>query len=166
MVISGYLHQMFKTMTFRTIAYFNNGSIFSSNTFNDSSTVKPTVSMCTSGFSGRSKGESIPVKLGILPARALAYKPFTSLFSHSSNGVSTKTSMKFSSPTRDLAVARSSRKGEINAVNTIKPASTNSLDTSEIRRMFSFRLSSEKSRSLFNPDRTLSPSKMYVWNPF
>ena len=45
------------------------------------------------------------------------------------------------------------------ADETNSPASTNSLATSPIRRMFSIRSLSEKPRSPFNPCRTLSPSK-------
>ena len=42
------------------------------------------------------------------------------------------------------------------------PASTNNLETSPIRRMFSMRSVSEKVRPLFSPKRTLSPSNKYV----
>lgn len=40
--------------------------------------VSASVSSVNSGASGTSYGESMPVKLGILPARAFAYRPFTS----------------------------------------------------------------------------------------
>ena len=50
--------------------------------------------------------------------------------------------------------------GEIIAVITTTPASTISLATSLIRRIFSVRSKSEKPRSLFSPSLILSPSSM------
>ena len=47
------------------------------------------VSIFNSDDFGSSKGSSIPVKPFKTPALAFAYKPFTSLLSHSSRGVET-----------------------------------------------------------------------------
>ena len=52
--------------------------------------------MVKSGLIGVSNEEEIPVKFFISPALAFLYNPFTSLFSHSSIEVSTKTSYEFS----------------------------------------------------------------------
>jgi len=64
-----------------------------------------------------------------------------------------------------LATSLSFLYGAINAVTTIVPESANSLATSPIRLIFSFRSSSENPRSLFNPKRMLSPSKRYAVIP-
>ena len=61
---------------------------------------------------------------------------------------------------RPRAMRRSARNGEMNAVRTIRPASTMSFATSAMRRMFSTRSAAVKPRSLFSPWRTLSPSRM------
>ncbi len=53
----------------------------------------------------------------------------------------------------------------MNAVITIRPASTMSLATSPVRRMFSTRSAAVKPRSLLRPWRTLSPSSRYVRTP-
>src|SRR5277367_6529942 len=78
-----------------------------------------------------------------------------------------RTSMN-SSPSftcNSLATSLSFLYGAINAVTTIVPESANSLATSPIRLIFSFRSSSENPRSLFNPKRMLSPSKRYAVIP-
>ena len=53
----------------------------------------------------------------------------------------------------------------MNAVKIIDPESTNNFATSVIRRIFSVLSSGENPKSLFNPIRTLSPSKIYVRIP-
>ena len=65
------------------------GIIKSSNRATDRSTLKRDVSSAKSGQAGTSNGADIPVKFRISPFRALAYNPFTSRRSHSSNGVLT-----------------------------------------------------------------------------
>lgn len=47
----------------------------------------------------------------------------------------------------------------------MRPASAKSFDTSEIRRIFSIRSTSEKPRFLFRPHRILSPSRQYAGKP-
>ena len=114
--------------------------------------------MWISGASGRSYGESMPVKFLSSPRRAFLYSPFTSRASATSSGVSTKTSMNSPSGSNARAICRSLRNGEIKAVSTISPASAISAATSATRRMFSTRSSAVKPRSLLSPWRTLSPS--------
>ena len=53
----------------------------------------------------------------------------------------------------------------MNDTSTTRPASTISVDTSAMRRMFSTRSASVKPRSRFRPWRTLSPSSRYVRTP-
>ena len=55
----------------------------------------------------------MPVKFLSLPERAFLYKPFVSLISHNSIGVSTNISMNSSSSNSDLAICRSALNGEI-----------------------------------------------------
>ena len=100
----------------------------------------------------------MPVKFFNSPRRAFLYRPLTSRDSATCSGVSTKTSMNSPSSTRDRAIARSARKGEMKAVMTIRPASTIMRATSAMRRMFSTRSAPVKPRSRFSPWRTLSPS--------
>src|SRR5512145_2650914 len=73
--------------------------------------------------------------------------------------------MKSASPISLRTRSRSSRNGEMNAVSTITPASTNSLAASPTRRTFSLRSASEKERSPHRPWRTLSPSSTKVRQP-
>ena len=54
-----------------------------------SATDKSSVSTVISGDTGTSYSLDIPVKLGISPALAFLYRPFTSLFSHASSDVLT-----------------------------------------------------------------------------
>ena len=57
------------------------------------------------------------------------------------------------------------RRGEMKETRQTTPASAKSLDTSPILRMFSSRSANENPRSLFNPWRTLSPSRTYAGTP-
>src|SRR5690606_41797541 len=56
-----------------------------------------------SGLAGGSYGSDTPVKLGISPANALAYRPFTSRSAHTSSGALTNTSMKLVVSARTLS---------------------------------------------------------------
>ena len=68
----------------------------------------------------------MPVKSLISPLRAFLYKPLGSRCSQTLMGVSIYTSINSPSSNLALALALSSLKGEINAVETIKPASRKS----------------------------------------
>jgi len=141
------------------------GKISSKHCATDSSMVCKCVCNSTSGCSGASKGESIPVKFLISPFRAFSYSPFTSRSSHTSIGVFTKTSIKFSSPIICLAIARISCVGLIKLLIVITPLLIRSFDTSAIRRIFSKRSASVNVRLLLIPERILSPSKIWVKYP-
>ena len=128
--------------------------------FTLSSSVSLLVSMLMSACSGSSKGALMPVKFFTSPRRARAYKPFTSLRSHSSIGVLTYTSMKSSEPTISRAMRRRSLVGLTKQAKVTMPVCTNSLPTSAILRMFSLRSSAVKPRLLLIPALMLSPSRM------
>ena len=136
------------------------GNISSSKRVTDSSRLNTEVSNVRSGCSGASKGAETPVKSLISPRRAFAYNPLTSRRSHSSIGVLTYISRKFSFPTIDAAISLKSLFGLIKAAIVITPVSIKSLLTSAIRRIFSTRSSAEKPRLLLIPLRILSPSRM------
>ena len=91
----------------------------------DSSRLNADVSSVNAGCAGASNGAEIPVKFLISPRRAFAYKPFTSLRSHSSMGVLTYTSRKSSFPIIFAAISRMSLLGLIKAAIVIMPVSTN-----------------------------------------
>lgn len=97
--------------------------------------------------------------LDLAPA-CLRIQPFDSRRSHSSIGVLTYISRKFSFPTIDAAISLKSLFGLIKAAIVITPVSIKSLLTSAIRRIFSTRSSAEKPRLLLIPLRILSPSRM------
>ncbi len=80
------------------------GRIIERSACTDSSKLVTEVSIDISGFSGASKGVDTPVKFLISPFLALAYNPFTSLFSQASMGVLTYTSKKSSFPMMDAAI--------------------------------------------------------------
>jgi hypothetical protein len=148
--------------------------------------------MWISGDSGASYGAEMPVKSLIIPARAFLYRPLGSRCSATSTGMSTNTSMNgialspfwVAVSCISLAICRSALYGEMNEVNAIVEASAksfatyaancsaivlfeivNSSHTSPILLMFSFRSFSEKPKSLFKPNRTLSPSSLYADKP-
>ena len=127
-----------------------------------SSTVCLSVLKCNSGDAGASYGAEIPVNSLMMPSLAFLYKPFGSLCSATSKGTSTKTSINFNPPSlcNSLALSLSVLYGEMNEVMEIVQESANNLETSEILRMFSLRSLSEKPRSLFKPNLTLSPSNL------
>ena len=116
-----------------------------------------------SGFKGVSKAELIPVKSLINPARAFLYKP-QYLSPQTSNGQFTNISKKSPLFTTSLNASRSFLNGETKAHKTISPASNINLATSLIRLIF-FTYLYLKPKSLFNPNRTLSPSNKYVLKP-
>ena len=107
----------------------------------------------------------MPVNSLISPARALRYMPFTSRPSQTSNEQRQYTSIKSPSAISRRTRSRSARKGEMNAVSAITPASTNNLAVSPTLRIFSARALSEKPRSPHSPWRTLSPSSTNVRHP-
>jgi hypothetical protein len=133
------------------------------------------------------------VNSGILPSLAILYRPLGSRASATSSGKSTKTSTKAKGESEPVVTACSSRaclrsalKGEMKDVMAIVDESAKSFATckgicqlanslagvfcakcrtSAILRMFSFRSFSLNPRSLFSPNRTLSPSRRYAANP-
>jgi hypothetical protein len=133
------------------------------------------------------------VKSLISPALAFLYSPFGSRCSATSMGISMKTSIKgiAASPfwlaeiCKSRAIFRSALYGEMNDVKAIVEESAKSFatyqtrthqqdlfslqrrlaTTSAILLIFSFRSFSEKPRSLFSPNRTLSPSRRYAAKP-
>ena len=111
----------------------------------------PAASRRSSGCSGGSYGESIPVKWISSPRRAFAYRPLRSRASATSRGTSTCTSMNSPSPSMSRASWRSARKGEMNEASTMTPASISRLVISATRRMFSTRSASVNPRSRLSP---------------
>ena len=149
-------HQYFYRNSFPVIF----GETASNKTFTESAKDCREVSIEINGCSGASKGDEIPVNSLISPRRALAYKPLTSRRSHSSMGVLTYTSRKSSSPIISEAIRRIAWVGLIKAAMVTIPQSTNNLETSAMRRIFSVRSASEKPRLLLMPLRILSPSRI------
>ena len=99
------------------------------------------------------------------PKRARLYKPLTSLSSQILSELSINTSRKSLSDMIALAVDLFSLNGEIKAVITMCPVSTNILVISATRLMFSIRSLFEKPRSLLMPNLVLSPSNTIEWIP-
>src|SRR5581483_9591316 len=124
------------------------------------------VSMRSSGSTGSSYGSETPVNSGISPARALAYRPFTSRRSHSSTGVATCTSTNGpNSSTRERALRRASAYGEIADTITAAPARVSREATQPMRAMFASRSSFEKPRPCERCVRTTSPSSRSTSRP-
>ncbi len=107
----------------------------------------------------------MPVNSLISPRRAFAYIPFTSRCSQTDNGVSTKTSMNWSSSIMARTASRVSRYGETAAHITVPPWRTISLATKPIRRMFVSRSSLEKPSPFERWVRTTSPSSSVTCLP-
>ncbi len=78
------------------------------------------------------------------------------------NGQSQKTSINRLFPIIAFARCRSASKGEMRETITEICELFNKLESSAVRRMFSFLLASEKSRSLCIPLRNSSPSKLMM----
>ncbi len=103
------------------------------------------------------------VNSGISPARALAYSPFTSRFSHSSREVATWISTKLSIQARTSS--RTERYGEIAAVTDTTPLRASTDATQPIRRMFVSRSAFENPSPSDRCSRTSSPSSSSTLRP-
>jgi len=118
------------------------------------------VSITSSGETGGSYREPIPVKFGKLPTLAAAYNPLQSRLSQVVRSADTNISMNLESPIIERASSRCTTSGEMSAATTVIPASFNIRATSAVLRMFSARPAWLKSRSLHKPLRSVSPSRM------
>ena len=117
-------------------------------------------------LTGSSKGSDIPVNFSILPSRANLYKPFTSLFSQTSNEVLTQISL-YSPPVdsiNSLLNFLSSSYGAIFAQITTPPCFTISLATYPILLTFVLLSSFEKPNPLLKFCLTISPSNIVIVN--
>ncbi len=105
------------------------------------------------------------MKLSIPPPRALRYSPLDRAAHTPLKGCRRKFRGTHPLRTGRGQIGALSGTEEMNETSVINPASTMRRATSAMRRMFSIRPVSLKSRSRLRPCRTLSPSNMYVCRP-
>src|SRR5581483_3889441 len=136
----------------------SSSSSFAMTRRDDSSGVSAVVSRRSSGADGSSYGSLIPVNSGISPARAFAYRPFTSRRSHSSIGVATSISMNGpNGSTNARAFCRASAYGEMADTMTATPARVRRDATQPMRSTFASRSPFENPSPYDRCVRTTSP---------